>query len=120
LGIEGQVKFTGFVDNPWVYFAASDAFLLPSRWEGMPNAALEALALGVPVIATPESGGVAELSAASRPGAVTVAVVGRPFVQAMRQVVSNQLRGLRPSLLPSKYELESAISTFECWLDQDA
>lgn len=120
LGIAGQVNFTGFVDNPWEYFAASDAFLLPSRWEGMPNAALEALALGVPVIATPESGGIAELSAASRPGAVTVAVAGLPFVEAMRQVVPNRVRGPRPSLLPSIYELDSVVRTFECWLDQDA
>ncbi len=32
--------------------AASTAFILPSRWEGMPNAVLEALAAGKPIIAT--------------------------------------------------------------------
>jgi glycosyltransferase involved in cell wall biosynthesis len=40
--------------------AASDAFVLPSRWEGSPNAVLEALAAGVPVAAT-DVGGVREL-----------------------------------------------------------
>ena len=120
LGIEGQVKLIGFVENPWDYFAASDAFLLPSRWEGMPNAALEALALGVPVIATPESGGVSELSLAALPGAVTVAAIGQPFLQAMRKVIPYPLRDLRPNLLPSEYGLESVTDKFECWLDQDA
>ena len=40
--------------------AASDAFVLPSRWEGSPNAVIEALAAGRPVAAT-DVGGVREL-----------------------------------------------------------
>ena len=34
--------------------AGSDYFLLPSRWEGMPNCVLESLALGTPVISFKE------------------------------------------------------------------
>ena len=118
-GVARRIEFAGFMDSPWGHFVNADAFLLPSRWEGMPNAALEALALGLPVIATPESGGVAELAAAAPPGAVTVVDAGQPFIQAMRQVVPNPLRGLRPSLLPYAYRQESVVDTFERWLDQD-
>lgn len=120
LGVARHIEFVGFRDSPWGHFTDADAFLLPSRWEGMPNAALEALALGLPVIATPESGGIAELAGSAPPGSVTVVDAGQPFIQAMRQVVPSRLRGLRPSLLPPAYRLESVVDTFERWLDQDA
>lgn len=120
LGITDRVCFTGFAANPWHYFAGADAFLLPSRWEGMPNAVLEALACGVPVIATPESGGIAEIAAVAPPGAVTVVAAGQPFVEAMRRVVPRDSSLLRPSLLPPRYRLESVLDSFEQWLDESA
>ncbi|MCX7901002.1 MAG: glycosyltransferase [Burkholderiaceae bacterium] len=56
LGVRGQVDFVGFVKNPSPFFAAADAFVLSSRYEGFPNVVLEALACGTPVIATPAPG----------------------------------------------------------------
>jgi glycosyltransferase involved in cell wall biosynthesis len=51
LGLDSAVHFAGFQQNPFAYFAHADLFVLPSRLEGMPNALLEALALGTPVVA---------------------------------------------------------------------
>ncbi len=51
LGLAGRVDFLGHVTNPHRYLAEADLFVLPSRYEGFPNALLEAMALGVPVIA---------------------------------------------------------------------
>ena len=45
-----QVFFTGF-QNPGSFLSHAKTFLLPSLWEGFPNALMEALAFGVPVIA---------------------------------------------------------------------
>ena len=120
LGIAERVSFEGFTDNPWCHMAGADAFLLPSRWEGMPNAALEALACGVPVIATPESGGIAEIAAETPPGAVTVVEAGQSFVEAMRRVVPGNGGHLRPSLLPPRFRMESVVDTFDQWLDERA
>lgn len=52
LGIDRVVHMPGQVSNPWAYMARCDAFVLSSRWEGFVNALLEALALGLPVVAT--------------------------------------------------------------------
>lgn len=61
LGLENKVSFLGFKANPYPFFRQADAFILSSRFEGMPNVVLESLALGTPVIATPAPGGVVEL-----------------------------------------------------------
>ncbi|MFO0837245.1 MAG: glycosyltransferase [Phycisphaerae bacterium] len=45
------VRFLGWRDDVSALFSASDVFVLPSETEGMPNAALEAMAAGVPLIA---------------------------------------------------------------------
>lgn len=45
-----QVKFLGFLYNANEYVAAADYCILPSRWEGLPNVALESLILGTPVL----------------------------------------------------------------------
>jgi glycosyltransferase involved in cell wall biosynthesis len=51
LGVAGRVRFPGFVANPWAWMARAELFVLPSRWEGFPNALLEAMACGAPAMA---------------------------------------------------------------------
>ena len=52
LGIEADVLLQGHVGNPLPYLHRAALFVLPSRWEGLSNALLEALASGVPIVAT--------------------------------------------------------------------
>jgi len=52
LGISDQVDLVGFDINPWRWVVRADLFVLSSRWEGHPNALLEALVLGKPVVVT--------------------------------------------------------------------
>jgi glycosyltransferase involved in cell wall biosynthesis len=61
LGVADAVSFPGFQANPWPYVKHADLFVLSSRYEGLPNSLLEALALGVPVVATDCPGGVREI-----------------------------------------------------------
>ena len=105
--LAGRVTLTGFEENPWPRYASADAFLLPSRWEGMPNAALEALACGTPVIATPESGGATEIG-----DGVTVADWPKGFATAMTAVKAHSSRVLRPSLLPRRFIAAAVVAEF--------
>jgi len=113
-----RVTLPGFCDKPWPHYAAADAFLMPSRWEGMPNAALEALACGTPVIATPESGAIAEIAAAAPRGAVTIAPWGEHFAAAMAEVSAREGAGLRASLLPPGHDPAIVARRFENILRQ--
>ena len=51
-GLSGAVIFTGFRDEVAPFYAAADAFVLPSFWEGWSLALAEALYLELPIIAT--------------------------------------------------------------------
>ena len=52
LGVGEHVSFIGFVANPYAWMARADLFVLPSRWEGFPTVAAEALACGAPLLLT--------------------------------------------------------------------
>lgn len=52
LGIESSVFFPGYVAHPQRVLEETDLSVLPSHTEGLPNAALEAMAMQVPLLAT--------------------------------------------------------------------
>ncbi len=56
LGISGRVRFFGAQDDVRPFYAAADLFCLPTRYDPFPNAALEALACGLPVVTTTTCG----------------------------------------------------------------
>lgn len=60
LGIEDRVRFVGTVANVWPILSKADLFVLPSLSENLGIAVLEAMAAGVPVIAS-DVGGVGEV-----------------------------------------------------------
>jgi len=51
-GRRDMLTMLGEERNPWRYFSAADVFVLPSFREGLPLSMLEAMAAGLPVIAT--------------------------------------------------------------------
>lgn len=68
LGLDDFVEFAGFRPNPYAYLAAAAAFVMPSRWEGLPTALIEALACGIPAISTDCPSGPREILQDGRAG----------------------------------------------------
>lgn len=54
--LDGRFRFIGELDTDGVkirsIYAEADAFVFPTHWEGMPGAVLEAMAVGLPIIAS--------------------------------------------------------------------
>ena len=56
LKIDKNIDFLGFISNPLKILHDSKVMIMTSRWEGTPMCALEAMALGVPIVSTPVDG----------------------------------------------------------------
>jgi len=60
LQVEDRVTFTGFVENVPEYLRSLDLYVLPTEFEALPNALMEAMACGLPCVAT-RVGGIPDL-----------------------------------------------------------
>jgi UDP-glucose:(heptosyl)LPS alpha-1,3-glucosyltransferase len=56
LGIASRVALVGAQDDPKPFYGAADAFVLPTLYDPCPNAALEAMACGLPVVTSTKCG----------------------------------------------------------------
>lgn len=69
-GAEKRILLPGFIANPYPLMRGADVFVLSSNVEGFPNALVEAMALGRPVIATNCASGPSEILAETSRGQV--------------------------------------------------
>ena len=56
LGMADKIKLAGFMENPYGMLRNGKIFLMTSRFEGIPMAAMEAMSFGLPVVTTPADG----------------------------------------------------------------
>ncbi|MGV1098214.1 glycosyltransferase [Thiovibrio sp. JS02] len=89
LGLGGRVHFAGYSETPGDYVAEADVLVLPSRSEGIPNAVLEAMAMGKPVVAT-AVGGVPEVIEDGVSGRLVEAEQPAPLAQALAEVLTDR------------------------------
>lgn len=68
LGIAEQVDMPGYEPNPFAYMRRSAVFVLSSKFEGLPNALIQAMACGCPVVSTDCPSGPAEILDSGRYG----------------------------------------------------
>ncbi len=89
LGFSERIHFAGSQSNIPEILNALDIFVLPSLSEGMPNAVLEAMACGLPVIAT-AVGGVPEVIDNPRDGIVIDSQDEEALVSALTHLLENK------------------------------
>jgi glycosyltransferase involved in cell wall biosynthesis len=118
-GLEAGVALRGLDPDIWSRIALSDALVLASIYEGMPNAVLEALALGTPVIATTDLAMLAEVQRSTSAGAVTLVPRDR-LTEALRAVRRHDATGagIRPSLLPPEHRSSTVTDTLLALLEE--
>lgn len=113
LGIADRTAITGFQKEPQRYLQQADLFVLTSHAEGFPNALLEAMSLGLPVISTNCDFGPAEIIHDGKNGILVPCLDEDSLVQAMDRLMSDP--ALRKKLgdaalnVRSRYSFDSVL-----------
>jgi glycosyltransferase involved in cell wall biosynthesis len=108
--LQEHVQLHGQVDNPYPLIADADAFVLPSRSEGVSRAALEALHLGVPCVLRNVDGN-AELL--SNPMAGVLFSSDLDLSRVMVEAASRgRSRSIKSSLLPPSFRQSTAAMQY--------
>lgn len=107
LGLEHNVHFPGFFDNPWAIMRRAEAFVFPSRWEGFGNVVGEAIALGLPAIVSDCDFGPSEIVRHDREGLVVAVDDVLGFRAAIARVLDDA--SLRTRFLRAALERSEAF-----------
>lgn len=111
LELTSDVSFPGATTNPYAYMARSTAFILSSRWEGLPTVLIEAMSCGARVIATDCPSGPREILADGRYGSLVP--VGD--VDALAAAMDDALDGkLAPPPVESwrRYAIDAVVDEY--------
>lgn len=93
LGTRPHVIFAGAQDKLAAYYASALAFVLPSRFEGLPNALLEAMAQGCTVISTPLFAAAAEVITHEQDGLIAANGTPQALADEITDIYGNLERG---------------------------
>jgi UDP-glucose:(heptosyl)LPS alpha-1,3-glucosyltransferase len=108
--ISDRVIFAGPQHDVAAWYGAADVFALPTQYDPCPNAALEALASGLPTLTSPTCG-VAELITSPLAGAV----VSPQDSQAMAHALATLLEGALSHANPAAQEAARACVAHLSW-----
>ncbi|TVO57746.1 glycosyltransferase [Denitromonas halophila] len=112
LGVADDIDLPGFTPNPYAWMAKANLFVLSSAWEGSPNVLTEALALGVPSVATDCPSGPREVLAAGRFGALVPVGDAAGLGQAMIDTLAAPLPAEVLKSAVAEYSREASASAY--------
>jgi glycosyltransferase involved in cell wall biosynthesis len=112
-----HVTFLGHREDVPALLSAADVFVLPSRSEAFPNGAIEAMAAGLPVVAS-AVGGLLDLIEDGRTGLLVPPRDPEALVAALRSLVEAPARGFAlgraaRAEVQQRYSFDRMVSSFE-------
>jgi len=110
LDVSARIALPGFLPNPFAHMRSAGVFALSSAWEGLPTVLIEALACGVPIVATDCPSGPREILAAGRFGTLVPVGQAEPLADALVAAIGRRpgpVLGLAEHL--RQYTVESAV-----------
>jgi glycosyltransferase involved in cell wall biosynthesis len=119
LDLQSAVHFAGYVEDLSPFLTQASLFVLSSRYEGMPNALLEAAAAGLPIVAVPSSEGVVDLLR-GQPGVWLAKAIS---ADALAEALLAALETIRPGErfaheFIEPFRLDRAIAAYETLIDE--
>ena len=113
LRIAEHVDFPGFVENPYVFLARSDLFVLSSRYEALPTVLIEAMACGCRVVSTDCPFGPREILEDGRLGALVPVGDPEALAAAMARALDEPPQRAALQKRASFFSTERAVNQYE-------
>lgn len=112
LGLSADVHMPGWVPNPFVFMRRAAVFVLSSRYEGLPNALLQAMAVGAPVISTDCSSGPSDILDGGRWGTLVPVCDARALEGAIENVLKQGRTADARSIISERYAVDAIASQY--------
>lgn len=112
LGVSEDVRFAGFVGNPYAYFSHAAVVAIPSLWEGASNVLLEAMACGAHVVASAQATGAAEVLDDGRFGTLVAGTDPASFARALAEAIDSPQPREQILGRAAEYDLEASLAAY--------
>lgn len=112
LNLQDDVCLFGFVANPYAYMSKASMLVLSSKWEGLPTVLIEALAIGIPVVATDCQSGPNEILNNGQYGSLVPVSDSEAMAAEMIKVLAGEAKKSVDSVWLEQFKLESVVEQY--------
>jgi GalNAc-alpha-(1->4)-GalNAc-alpha-(1->3)-diNAcBac-PP-undecaprenol alpha-1,4-N-acetyl-D-galactosaminyltransferase len=118
LGLQGRVFLKGLTTEPWQIMADADVFVMASKYEGFPNALLEAMSVGLPCVVFDCPSGPREITSNGKYAMLVKLDDQNGLIAALEKIMSDESFGVelgnqaRASIL-LRYSLSAVLDRWD-------